>query len=229
MTEGLVLPGRRVPAPLPPERIALDMAFGVGNPAILGDKSRYNSHGAITTAAVAAGLHGLCLDFNPLTPDYVTIPAAHTQLDFTAEDFSIVLRVNPDILPATAILFVRGNVNADGYEFFFDGAGTLQFRTNQVAANQVTTSALGAIAAGAWQTIGLSRSGASAAIYVNGVQSVGAPGVHINPLTSARNCYIGIWQDAASFPVDGRIEFYRVFRGVELIGSEHLAWHNALA
>uniref|UniRef100_A0A6H1ZTA9 Putative lectin/glucanase superfamily protein n=1 Tax=viral metagenome TaxID=1070528 RepID=A0A6H1ZTA9_9ZZZZ len=228
MPEGLVLPGRRAPAPEPPERIALDMAFGAGNPAVLGDKSRYNSHGAITTATVAAGLHGLCLDFNPLNPDYITIPAAHTQLDFTTEDFSIVARVYVDNTGAHRYLLSRGLWNTDGYYFRVSNGGELLFRTFQVAANQASNSPAGSILINNWYTVGMSRSGPNVAVYRNGVDITTVWGVHINPVTCARDAYVGLESLPANGPYDGRIEFYRIFVGIELTGSEHLAWHNAL-
>jgi len=228
MTTELLLPGRRLPAPEPPERIALNMAFGAGNPAILGDKSRYRSHGAITTATVAAGLHGLCLDFNSANPDYVTIPAAHTQLDFTAEDFSMIMRVNPDTVVPAQSLFDRGTPgNLDGYRWYLWGGGSMRLYTCQGGVVQNSQSNA-VIVAGNWYTIGLSRAGASVRLYVNGVDQTSVAGVHIDPTTSPAIGYIGVESPLLSWPLDGRMEFFRVFRHRALALSEHLAWHNAL-
>lgn len=229
MAVELLLPGRRIPAPKPPSYLALDMAFGVGAGAVLGDKSRYRSHGAITTATWVAGLHGYCLNFVAANPDYVTIPAGHTQLNFTSEDFSIIFRFNADSLAPNPILFNRGLWMTDGYNFQLVNNGDVEFWTWQTPAWQVTRAGVGTILINTCYTLGLSRAGANARIYRNGVDVTGAPGVHIDPQTSARNARIGIYCDLAQGQFDGRIEFLRVFRGIALAASEHLAWHNALA
>ena len=223
------IPEVRVPAPKPPSYRALDMAFGVGAGAVLGDKSRYRSHGAITGASWAAGLHGYCLDFNPALPSYVEIPAAHTQLNFTAEDFSLTARIYIDSMPVAPQIFGRGKTNKDGYELFVYTDGRIVFYTDQAAANQQTLSAVGDIVVATWYTLGVSRAGASVRLYRNGVDVTATPGVHINPLTCARTAKIGIYDDLSGAPLDGKIEFLRIFRGIALAASEHLAWHNALA
>ena len=228
MTTELLLPGWRVPAPEPPERIALNMAFGVGNPAILGDKSRYNSHGTIVGAVPAAGVHGYCLDFDPTIPSYVEIPAAHTQLDFTSGDFSIIARINVDDLTITRILFIRGLWNVDGYRISIAAGGEIEGYTFQAAANQRTRSAAGDIVVGTNYTIGISRTGASIRTFRNGVDVTATPAVHIDPTTSARSAKIGVDDGLILNPWDGKIEFLRIFRGIALAASEHLAWHNAL-
>jgi len=213
----------------PPSRVGLNLAFGAGNAAILGDKSRYRSHGAITTAVVAAGLHGLCLDFDPTTPDYVIIPAAHTQLNFIAGDFSIIARVRFDSLAVNREIFCRGLFTATGYDFLAFSTGQIVFRTWQALGNQESRSSVGSIIINTWYTAGISRTGASVRVYVDGIEDTFLAGVHINPVTCARSAKIGIYEDLATFPYDGRIEFLRVFGGIALQPSEHLAWHNALA
>lgn len=229
MTVELLLPGRRISAPKMPSRIALAMAFGVGAGAVLGDKSRYRSHGAITTATWQYGLHGFNLEFNQANPDYVTIPAAHTQLNFTAEDFSIIARIFIDSLAVGRTIFTRGLANVDGYRLIVFSTGILDFRTFQTPATQISSSAAGAIVIGAWYTVGISRNGASVRVYRNGIDVTATVGVHIDPLTCARSAKIGIRDDLVANPFDGHIEFLRIFRGVALQASEHLAWHNALA
>ena len=225
----LLLPGRRISAPKMPSRIALAMAFGVGAGTVLGDKSRYRSHGAITGAVWAAGVHGYCLDFNPAIPSYVLIPAAHTRLNFIAEDFSLVARFYIDSLVAGRSLFYRGLQNNDGWSCRVQAAGSWQFWTNQALATQETRSANGTIVIGTWYTVGFSRSGASARLYINGVDATNIAGVHINPANCGRSAKIGIRDNLATEPFDGRIEFCRVFGGIALQASEHLAWHRALA
>ena len=224
MAVELSLPGRRIPAPLPPSYLALDMAFGVGNPAILGDKSRYRSHGAITGAVPAAGVHGYCLDFDPTIPSYVEIPAAHTQLNFTSEDFSFVSRVYNRNPAAGAILFNRGLATTDGYYIYMVPSGSFRLYTNQALASQNTRSADGEIVANTWHTLGISRSGASATVYKNGVDITVEAGIHIDPLTCARSAKIGIYNDLASFPLVGQIRWVRFLKRA-LSEEEHMIAH----
>jgi len=225
----LMLPGRRIPAPLPPSYLALDMAFGVGNPAILGDKSRYRSHGTIVGAVPAAGVHGYCLDFDPTIPSYVEIPAAHTQLNFIAEDFSVVMRVNMDDTTISRWLFIRGREIVDGWGIRMDAGGRVRAFTWQTPATQQSMTNPGDFVIATDYTVGLTRSGASCRIYRNGVDRTALPDVHINPLTCARSAKIGVYDNLVGNPFDGKIEFCRVFRNIALTTSEHLAWHNALA
>lgn len=225
----LMLPGRRVPAPKPPSYLALDMAFGVGAGAVLGDKSRYRSHGAITTATWAAGAHGYCLDFNPAGPDHVLIPAAHTQLNFTTEDFSIIARVRVDDLTANRTIFTRGQSNANGYILMLNAGAGIEVRTYQLAASQTSRSANGTVALATWYTVGLSRTGASIRVYRNGIDITVVAGVHIDPVTCPLQASIGYFWASGMWAFDGRIEFLRIFREIALQPSEHLAWHNALA
>lgn len=229
MVTDLIVPKRRIVAPKPPSYIKLDMAFALGEGTKLLDKSRYRSHGTISGADWATGLHGKCLDFVSTVPDYVVIPAAHTQLNFTTEDFSLVMRLYADTLVDNAELFLRGRHNADGYRFLVNAVGQLSIFTYQLAANQQSFTGLAAMAAGAWYTIGFSRAGASGRLYSNGVDVTVVPAVHIDPLTCARTAKIGIYDDLATRPFDGRIEFLRIFGGIALSASEHLAYHNALA
>lgn len=229
MVTDLLLPKRGIVVPKPPSYIKLDMAFALGEGTILGDKSRYRSHGTISGALWADGAHGRCLDFNAANPDYVVIRAAHTQLDFTAEDFSLVARVRTDDATIGQYIFVRGSRDSDGYEFLIESNMSLRFWTNQAGANQRTYTGAAEIAAGIWYTIGFSRNGADVRLYKNGVDITTGPAVHINPLTCARSAKIGVTDGLLWTGLDGRIEFLRIFGGVALSASEHLAWHNALA
>ena len=113
----VLLPKVKVPAYKMPTYVKLAEAFGVGAGTDLFDKSRFRSHGAITGAVWAAGLHGYCLDFDPTIPSYVEIPAAHTQLDFTSEDFSLIARIYIDDLSVAAkdIISEIGNILAGSY------------------------------------------------------------------------------------------------------------------
>lgn len=231
MVMELISPKDRVFTPKVPSRIVLDMAFAVGAGPELGDKSRYRSHGAIVGADWANGLHGRCLNFNAAIPDYVEIPATHTQLNFIAQDFSGVARIYPNEIDAVQRVFNRGLVNDDGWLWALYLTGTFRVFTFQNLALQNTATRDNSVILNAWNTIGFSRDGASVRVYVNGVDvtNPAVTGVHINPETCARSAKIAIYDDLATFAYDGLIEFLRIFRGVALTASEHLAYHRALA
>lgn len=228
MVTELLLPRGKILRPKPPSRIKLDMAFGVGVGASLFDKSRYRSHGAITTATWAAGVHGYCLDFVAANPDFVEIPAAHTQLDFTTQDFSFIVRLKADDLTANVAIYYKGTHQVDGIFWLILSTGALDLYTNQLLARQRSFSSGGDIVVGNWYTVGISRDGASVKLFKNGVDVTFSAGAHINPTTCARSAKIGIRDNRINDPFDGKIEFLRIFGGIALTASEHLAYHNAL-
>jgi len=224
----LILPKRGIESLELPSYVKLDMAFGLGSGSTLFDKSRYQSHGTISGASWAAGLHGKALDFVIASKDYVEIPASYTQLNFTSEDFSIVIRIKFDLeTAASRTIFVRGLLNTDGW-WLYHYSTYVWFRTNQAAANQLTRSTSGTFPSNVWKTLGLSRSGTSVIIYSDGVDVNTVVGVHTNPATSARTAKVGVYDDKIVNHLDGKIEFLRIIGGVALTASEHLAYHNAL-
>lgn len=225
----LLVPEIRVPALPMPSYVKLAMAFGVGAGTHLFDKSRYRSHGAITTATWADGLHSRCLDFDGSVPDYVLIPAAHTQLNFITEAFSIIARIRITDLTAHNIIFCRGFPNRDGYLFWINAGGHVQVYTYQFGAAQTSYTGAGEVVINTWYTVGLSRDGASIIMYKNGVAPAQTSAAHVDPLTCPRSAKIGLQDDLVSQPFYGKIEFLRIFGGIALTASEHLAWHNALA
>jgi len=148
-------------------------------------------------------------DFVGATPDYVEVTCP--QCNFTSEDFSIVFRVSIDSLAVNRELVCRGLFNTDGYRFRVLSTGRLAFQTFQAAANQETFSVVGDILIKTWYTIGVTRIGGAVTLYRDGVDVTDAPAVHIDPLTSARGFFIGIYGDAASEPLDGQISAVKVF------------------
>lgn len=229
MVTDLVLPRRKLFIPKPPSYIKLDMALGVGSGSTLFDKSRYRSHGVITTATWATGLHGKALDFNYDNPDYVTIPAAHTQLNFTSEDFSLIVRLKYDRMSTVGLIFCRGESNVSGWHFYARATGEIRFTSCQLGATQISYSAIGEVALATWYTLGFSREGDTVKVYKNGVDVTSVSGTHIDPASSAYDGYIGRYTAAVPFGFDGLMEFLRIFGGIALPASTHLAYHNALA
>lgn len=209
--------------------VVLDFPLFEGTGNIIHDVSKYHSNGVITGASWAAGLHGHALDFDPTIPSYVEIPAAHTQLDFTAEAFSIIARIKINDLSTNRQIYCRGVNIEDGYYIGVRTDGAIRFTTAQSGVVQQSYSDAGGIVIDTWYTIGVSRDGASGKIYVAGVDVTETPAVHINPATSARTAKIGIYDTLTINKLDGKIEFLRIFGGVALSEADHLAWHNKLA
>uniref|UniRef100_A0A6M3XWW3 Putative lectin/glucanase superfamily protein n=1 Tax=viral metagenome TaxID=1070528 RepID=A0A6M3XWW3_9ZZZZ len=224
----LILPKRGIALPEMPSYIKLDMAFGLGSGTTLFDKSRYKSHGTISGASWASGAHGYCLDFDESALDHVEIPATHTQLNFTSEDFSLIARIRSDWLIAGRFIFNRRFSKIDGWSIRLTGDGKILVQTSQAGVDQQTQSSADDIVIDNWYTVGFSRSGASITLFKNGVDVTSAAGTHIDPASSTRSAYIGIYDGEAIYPWAGQIEFLRVFGGIALSASEHLAYHNAL-
>ena len=193
------------------------------------DKSSFSAHGDITTAAWIAGLHHYALDFESGTPDYVNIPSAiNSHLNFTSESFSIIARIKTESLGAQNHIFCRGVDAQDGYRWYITANGGLNFTTYQAAASQVQSSSAGDITNGNWFTVGVSRVGASVILFNNGIDVNAGATSHTNPKTSSEDAQIGIYNDKSGSPLDGVMEFFRVFGGIALSATDHLWFHNQL-
>lgn len=228
MDHELLTPPRRLARYELPSYVKLDMAFGIGAGAKLMDKSRYRSHGTLTTPTWADGLHGRCLDFVKASSDRVVIPAAYDQLDFTSEDFSIVMRVYSHDVSVEQCLFARGAFNTAGYYTMITAAGAVEINICQEDARQLNNTAAGAISNNTWYTVGFTRAGTASYVLIDGVNETVSSAPVLDPLTYPSAAYLGIYTTLFHYKFDGLIEFCRVFGGVALSESAHLAWHNAL-
>ena len=162
------------------------------------------------------------LDFVAGNPDYIlSLQAATADLNFTAGDFSLAVWIRPDV-GGNRFLFQRGLTQNDGYGFLYNTNEALTFATNQAAAAQFTVSAVDAVVVGTWVLAAVTRSGATAEIYVDGVRNVTTVGTHVDPLTSARNLYIGVNDGAGAGWFDGDLWRPRVW-GRALSAAEMLA------
>ncbi len=181
---------------------------------------------ALTATVTGAtwGIQGR--DFNPGTPDYITIPASATQLNFTTQSFSVFANLKIDDLTVNRAVFVRGISSTEGYLFWISTTGKISVRTCQALANQSSSSAVGAVTTGVWYEVGFTRSGADIKIYRNGTDVTSTVGVHIDPDTSAQIAKIGIWTDTASFPFDGIIRAIRIYN-IALTPTQVTANRNA--
>ena len=148
------------------------------------------------------------LDFVAANPDYVLSLAGVTaDLNFTTGDFSGVAWIRPDVGGEREI-FTRGVPSTDGWGFYYQATtNALIFYTNQAAAMQSTIGTTGDVVTGIWQLVGFTRDGAAAHVYVNGTETTATYATHVDPLTSARNLYIGTTNGAGAGWYDG--DMYR--------------------
>lgn len=167
------------------------------------------------------------LDFDG-QDDYVEIAAAYTQLNFTIEDFSIILRFNADSLATVPHLVDRGRCALDGWYTRISAAGVVVLGTNQALASQEQGTPAGSIVINTRYTLGFSRSGDTVLIYRNGIDITSAHIAMIDPDNCLRHCVIGIHDNLIVNPFNGKIEFLRIFGGIALPASTHLAWHKTL-
>lgn len=148
------------------------------------------------------------LNFNFATPDFLDCSGVNTaDLDFVAGDFTLAAWVCVGDLTANRMVICRGFLDTDGYYFAVLIDGSIFFITNQAVPtpNQITQSAAGEIVINIWYLVGVSRDGASARVYKNGLDVTDVAGVHINPVTSARELHIGIYDNEVGSPFSGNM------------------------
>ncbi len=114
-------------------------------------------------------------------------------LNFTSGAFTIIVIAETNDKTANMRFFNRGAINVDGYELWLDN-DVVKFRTAQGTPASQTTEADNVITTNnTWYHIAVTRSGATGTIYSAGVDVTSTPGVHVNPTTSAKNAYIGVY------------------------------------
>lgn len=182
----------------------------------------FTLHGTPTWTLLASGIY--VLDFNAGTPDWLDCPQASTaKLDFTTEDFSIVVWAKIDDA-TTRTLLCRGVANTDGWLMQVSNTGRLGFATFQAAGTQTTYSSV-QVSPGFWYLLGIIRDEAVVRTYVNGVDVTDAPDTHVDPTTSNRELHIGIRDDETSDPWDGQMWNPRIW-GRVLESWEHAELFN---
>ena len=197
------------------------------SPTTLHDFSRYRSDGTITTASWTQLPSQLwALEFNQANPDHVVIPDTFTQLDFTSEDFSIIIVVNADDFAGEGMLICRGQLATSGYRLQLRNVGRLDFFTSQNLAEQYSRTSNGSLVIGTWYTLGLSRHGVSVRLYINGVDSTSTVGLHFSPTTNSRDFTIGTYDDLAVDTFDGKIALLHVFN-YALSPAQHRAIYHS--
>lgn len=153
------------------------------------------------------------LDFDAGNPDFIDCPAVATaDLDFTSGDFSLACWVAYGGV-GFRYLMARGLTDTDGWEWAITTDNELWLRTSQAAAHQDTTSAEDVVPLTTWTFLATVRDGASVVHYVNGVQSLGTAGTHVNPLTANRELHVGINDAEAAGFYDGGLWRPRIWSG----------------
>ncbi len=180
----------------------LHLPFNEGVDVIANDISKWQVPGTLSGGPPAWATYAVSgipyLDFDGANPDWVECLAAAVHLDFTAGDFSYLVWAWTDDMSLDRTLMCRGLLDTDGYHCAVLIDGTIIFYTNQGAANQSSFSAPAAITTGNWNLIGFTRSGDSVRVFRQGVDITDTEGIHINPLTSARDLHIGIYDSEAA-------------------------------
>ncbi len=180
--------------------LSLPFTEGVGVDAH--DISKRRIHGVLSGGPPAWANYAVSgipyLDFDGANPDWVECAAAFNELDFIAGDFTYLVWCWTDDQSLNRTLMCRGLLDTDGYHCTNLINGEIAFFTNQGAANQVSLSAPGTMVTGAWYLIAFTRDGASVRCYSQGLDVTVTAGTHINPLTSARDLHIGIYDSEAA-------------------------------
>jgi len=181
-------------------------------------------HGTPVWQQLANGMQ--YLEFDPTNPDWLDIPAADSvDLDFTSEPFSMGVWARVDDLSIPRVILCRGLLSTDGWSFAILADGSLTFVTNQGGATQITMSTAGDIVVANWYLFGISRVGPSIRCYINGRDRTNTAGAHVDPLTSARELHIGIYDNETLSPWDGGMHRPRVW-GRALSSLDWMQWYN---
>jgi hypothetical protein len=154
------------------------------------------------------------LSFDPANPDRVIIQAADcVDLDFTTTSFSGGAWIYPDAYGNRFLFNKVAVAGTEGWAFWISGAAPyLAFSTYNAGPASQTTYGGNGLATSAWQFVSFSRSGASAAVYLNGVNVTVTNATHINPATSAAVDFtIGTTDGGAAGWYDGRMWRARVW------------------
>ncbi len=108
--------------------------------------------------------------------------------------FSLSMWVKPTSLASDVVLFFTGaGYQVSGAYVGVTAAGVVFFTTNQSGADQGTLSSSSAVSTGSWQHICVTRNGAVAKTYVNGVDVTSTSGTHINPATGSGSMAMGAY------------------------------------
>ena len=190
--------------------------------ATIRDRSGYGNDGAITGATWAQTGQGLWLLDCDGTDDYVDCGSS-SDFDFTSGDFSFEFWMQDNLVNIT-YPFGRYSHNVNGYRLELFTTGQFYFRTYQSGTSQASNTATSAISADTPTQIGITRSGTSVKILVNGVDATDTAGTHTDPVTRSGSLFFAAGA-AGTSEITGRIGLIRAFKS-ELTASKMLGDFN---
>jgi len=181
--------------------------------------------GTIGWVQLASGLW--VMDFTSATPDWIDCSAADTaDLDFTTEDFSVGCWVSVDDLSINRQIMGRGLVDSDGWCVYVNQNGGVNAVTSTAFSHDTSRAPDDSVTIGNWALVGVSRFGTSVSIFVNGIDVIEVADTHADPLTSARELHIGIYDDETGSPWEGQQWRPRIWGSRALEEWEWLQLYN---
>jgi len=194
--------------------LLLDLKFREGSGTKTQDWAKPHHPDVTLTGApswVQGGVSGKLnlLDFNSATPDFVEIAAADSaDLDFTTEDFTLLVWINRDTSAVTRIL-QRGLAATDGWHV--QSVGNLIRLTICNPAGELRTTSSEIFVPNEWHFLTITRRGANVIIYHNGIDDTVLAPTHVDPITSNRKLLIGIDDNELNNPYDGQLYRPRIW------------------
>lgn len=192
-----------------------------------------------TVSLINIGYVGNLLNGANLVNRYINLDGVNdvvrygtANFNYTSESFSIELWIyfskfrSSDPLQGV-VPFWKGNFRVNGYYCQLDSLQAV-FVTSQSGANQVTTANLSSnpLVQNTWYNLVITRNGASAKIYIDGVNVVTTSGTHVNPTSAPLNNFT-LGSYGPQFYMLGRIGVFNVYTK-ELTQTEVTRNFNAL-
>ena len=179
------------------KEILLDLPFREGIGIITQDVAKPHHPVTLvntpTWTALDSGL--MTLNLNGTNEYLQCVGASCTDLDFTSGDYSLGGWLNWTVNEFSQIVIARYELSVSGWELYLTQAGALNYLTirHHHAAGATTRTAAFSLGwtPGTPFFFGMSRSGASAQFYRNGVAVATTSDVLIDPETSAEDLVIG--------------------------------------
>lgn len=150
-----------------------------------------------------------------------------TAFDFTNQNFSFNLWILISTLAVDAVPIYKGYLSFAGYYARITTTGSVQFSTIQGGSAQISSTAVGKIAADAlWHMLTFTRNGASVRIYVDNVDLTSVAAAHVDPLTSNQPFCLGIYNIITSNPLVGRVDDFMVFTRAITPAEVTILWNG---
>lgn len=179
--------------------LVLDGEARIGSvaPGNLRDRSRWANHGAFTNITPVQLPTGLwVMSFNGVSS--LVNHGNNVSLNIT-RGLSFECWLNPIAIPAHAYIGGNGQSANYGYQIWLMSERRILFRTSQAVADQVSGTPVGGVSISSWSHIVVTRDGANAFVFINGVDATSVHGVHVDPTISPENTYLGAYRGVGSY------------------------------